>query len=135
MKSSYHLLPLLLVSGLANFTLSAFAATGELSATTQGSIGTPAGPARIASDEGGFRLYVSSSAKSGSALAGYFINRSNGSLQAVPGSAGTLSGYPTAVVVHPSGDFVYVTTTAGSNNQTNYIYGFKVRKNGSLTPV
>jgi 6-phosphogluconolactonase (cycloisomerase 2 family) len=39
------------------------------------------------------------------------------------------------VVVHPSGDFVYVTTTAGSDNQTNYIDAFKVQSNGSLTAV
>ncbi|MGA3090122.1 MAG: beta-propeller fold lactonase family protein [Terriglobales bacterium] len=111
------------------------ASTGELTATTEGSIATPAGPARIASDRGGFRLYVSSSTKSGQALAAYFINRDNGSLQAVPGSPAIFSGYPTAVVVHPSGDFVYVTTTSGSNNQTNYIYAFKVKSNGSLTAV
>jgi 6-phosphogluconolactonase (cycloisomerase 2 family) len=111
------------------------ASTGALTPTTQGSISTPAGPARIASDQGGFRLYVTSSAKSGSALAAFFINRDNGSLQAVPGSPSTFSGYPTAVVVHPSGDFVYVTTTSGSDFQTNYIYAFKVQSNGSLTPV
>jgi hypothetical protein len=111
------------------------ASTGELTATTQGSISTPPGPARIASDQGGFRLYVTSSAKSGQALAAYFINRSNGSLQAVPGSPATFSGYPTTVVVHPSGDFVYATTTAGSDFQTNYIYAFKVNSNGALTAV
>ncbi len=111
------------------------ASTGSLTATTQGSISTPAGPARIASDQGGFRLYVSSSAKSGQALAGYFINRDNGSLEPVPGAPPKFSGYPEAVVVHPSGDFVYVATTAGSENQTNRIYAFKVKSNGSLTAV
>jgi len=112
------------------------ASTGALTATTQGSISTLAGPERIASDHGGFRLYVSSAAGNGSgALAAYFINRDNGTLQDVPGSPGALTGNPTAVVVHPSGDFVYVTTTAGSSNQTNYIYAFKVQSNGSLTAV
>ncbi len=112
------------------------ASTGELSATTQGSISTPTNPSRIGSDQGGFRLYVTSGGiNSSSALSAYFINRSNGSLQAVPDSSGSLTGVPTAVAVHPSGDFVYVTTTAGTTNQTNYIYAFKVQSNGSLTAV
>ena len=82
------------------------ASTGAITATSQGSIATPSYPERIASDEGGFRLYVTSTPQSGSVLSAYFINRSNGSLQAVPGSAGSLgTGVPTAVVVHPSGDF------------------------------
>jgi 6-phosphogluconolactonase (cycloisomerase 2 family) len=112
------------------------ASTGALTATTQGSIGTPAGPGRIASDQGGFRLYVTTAAKSGSAVAAYFINRDNGSLQAVPGSPGSLTGEPTAVAVHPSGDFVYVTTTSGyPDYTTNSIYAFKVNSNGSLTAI
>jgi 6-phosphogluconolactonase (cycloisomerase 2 family) len=112
------------------------ASTGELTATTQGTISTPAAPGRIASDHGGFRLYVTIAAKSGSELSAYFINRSNGSLQTVPGSAGSLgTGLPTAVVVHPSGGFVYVTTTVGGQFLANYIYAFKVNSNGSLTAV
>jgi 6-phosphogluconolactonase len=112
------------------------ASTGAITATSQGSIATPSYPERIASDEGGFRLYVTSTPQSGSVLSAYFINRSNGSLQAVPGSAGSLgTGVPTAVVVHPSGDFVYVTTTVGGQFLSNYIYAFKVNSNGSLTAV
>jgi 6-phosphogluconolactonase (cycloisomerase 2 family) len=110
------------------------ASTGALTPTSQGSLVTASQPGRIASDQGGFRLYV---ANTGSEeLSAYFINRDDGSLQAVPGSPATLSGYPNAVVVHPSGDFVYVATTSGAPDYTtNYIYAFKVQSDGSLTAV
>ncbi len=107
------------------------ASTGALTPTSQGSLVTASHPAQIASDQGGFRLYV---ANTGSEeLSAYFINRDDGGLQAVPGVPGSLTGYPTAVVVHPSGDYVYVTTTL--NAAPNYIYAFKVESNGSLSPV
>ncbi len=111
------------------------ASTGELTATTQAYVSTPINPGRIASDEGGFRLYVTSGGKNGAAVTAYFINRSNGSLQAVPSGSLPISGYPDAVVVHPSGDFVYVATTSGSNFQNDLIYAFKINSNGSLTAV
>jgi 6-phosphogluconolactonase len=110
------------------------ASTGALTPTSQGSLVTASQPGRIASDQGGFRLYVANTGAE--ELSAYFINRDDGSLQAVPGSPATLSGYPNAVVVHPSGDFVYVATTSGGPDYTtNYIYAFKVQSNGSLTAV
>lgn len=105
--------------------------TGVISPTSQGSVVTGSQPGRIASDKGGFRLYV---ANAGSKeVWGYFINRDNGSLQAVPGAPGSVAGNAIAVVVHPSGDFIYATSYVSSTE--SYVYAFAVQSNGSLLPV
>jgi 6-phosphogluconolactonase (cycloisomerase 2 family) len=103
------------------------ASTGIITPTTQVSIATGSGPGRVVSDQGGYRLYV---ADTGSKeLSAYFINRDNGSLQAVPGSPFAVPGYPAGVAVHPSGDYVYVTTGE------NYVAAFAVQSDGSLVTV
>src|ERR1700733_4466998 len=107
------------------------ASTGVITPTSQGSVVTGSQPARIASDLGGYRLYVVNSGSKD--VEGYFIDRSNGSLQAVPGAPGVVAGNPIAVVVHPSGDYVFVTSAVSSTE--NYIYTFAVQSNGSLLPV
>jgi hypothetical protein len=106
------------------------ASTGALTPTSQGSVVTASQPGRIASDQGGFRLYVANTGAN--ELSAYFINRDDGSLQAVPGAPGSLTGFASAVVVHPSGDYVYVTVGSDSSN---YIDAFQVQSNGSLSPV
>jgi 6-phosphogluconolactonase (cycloisomerase 2 family) len=85
------------------------------------------GPTRVASDKGGYRLYV---INQGSAdLNAYFIYRNNGYIYSVPGSPFKIGQAPTDVGVHPSGDYVYVTA------QSNWVYAFHVQSNGSLAAV
>ncbi len=105
--------------------------TGEITPTSQGSVVTASQPGRMASDQGGYRLYVVNAESKD--VEGYFINRSNGSLQLVPDAPGVIVGNPIAVVVHPSGDFVYVTSYVSSTE--NYIAAFAVQSNGSLVQV
>jgi 6-phosphogluconolactonase (cycloisomerase 2 family) len=105
--------------------------TGAITPTSQGTVATGSQPGRIASDQGGFRLYVLDLGSSD--VSAYFINRDDGSLQPVPGSPFAVTGIPDAVVVHPSGDFIYVTSYVSSTE--NYVYAFAVQSNGSLLPV
>jgi 6-phosphogluconolactonase (cycloisomerase 2 family) len=107
------------------------ASTGVLTPTSQGTAVTGSKPGRIASDQGGYRLYVANIGSKD--VEGYFIDRSNGSLQQVPGAPGVVAGIPIAVVVHPSGDYIFVASTVSSTE--NYIYTFAVQSNGSLLPV
>jgi DNA-binding beta-propeller fold protein YncE len=101
--------------------------TGSIKPTGQGSRSAHSGPTRIASDKGGFRLYVINQGSKD--LNAYFINRSNGSLSSVPGSPVLIGKSPTDVRVHPSGHYVYVTA------QGNWVYAFHVQTNGSLAAV
>ncbi len=105
--------------------------TGVITPTTQGSVVTGSQPGRIATDLGGYRLYVVNIGSKD--VEGYFINRSDGSLQPVPDAPGVVAGIPIAVVVHPSGDYIFVASTVSSTE--NYIYTFAVQSNGSLLPV
>ena len=105
--------------------------TGVIHPTTQVYVPTGSLPSRMASDQGGFRLYVANIGSKN--ISGYFINRSNGSLQPVPGAPGPVVGFPTSIVVHPSGKYVYVTSTV--NGQQNFIYVFAVESDGALVPA
>lgn len=105
--------------------------TGVITPTSQGSVVTASQPGRIASDQGGYRLYVVNVGSKD--VEGYFINRSNGSLQQVPDAPGVIVGNPMAVVVHPSGDYVYV--TSGVSSTENYVAAFAVQGNGSLVQI
>ena len=67
-------------------------------------------------------------------ISGYNINPDNGALTAIPGSPFTsTSGIgPSAVVVDPSGRFVYAVTSGSSNS----IWCFEITStNGQLTPI
>jgi 6-phosphogluconolactonase len=105
--------------------------TGVITATSQVSIATGSEPEALATDEGGFRLYAVS--QKPTQVAGFFINRDDGGLQQVPGAAGAISGFPVGVVVHPSGDYIYVPVFITQDN--NVIYAFAIQSNGSLVPV
>lgn len=106
--------------------------TGAITATAQASAATHTGPSRVASDKGGYRLYVIN--QTSKDLSAYFIYRNDGSLHAVPGSPVAIGETPYDVAVSPSGDYVYVTTIAGSGGQSS-VYAFAVQSNGSLKPV
>ena len=60
------------------------ATTGVIKPTGQTPPSTHTGPTRVASDKGGYRLYVVNN--NSKDLSAYFINRSNGYLSPVPGS-------------------------------------------------
>jgi 6-phosphogluconolactonase (cycloisomerase 2 family) len=106
--------------------------TGSIRATSQGSVSAHSEPVDIASDLGGYRLYVANLGSND--LDAYFINRSNGSLTQVPGSPYALPGPGLRAAVHPSGDFVYV-SSSNSGGDTTDVSAFAVQANGSLVPV
>jgi 6-phosphogluconolactonase len=105
--------------------------TGSVTPTSQGSTWAHWGPVDIASDLGGYRLYVANQGSED--LDAYFIDRDTGNLTEVPGSPFALGADGIRVVVHPSGDFVYA--TSASPYPDSYVNAFKVQSNGSLTPV
>jgi 6-phosphogluconolactonase len=112
--------------------------TGALTPTGQGPQWAHWGPTKIASDSGGYRLYV---ANQGSFdVSAYFIYRNNGYIYPVPGTNFTVGGVSTDIAVHPSNKFVYVTTAAHDYNQGitgkhDSVTAFSVASNGSLVAV
>jgi 6-phosphogluconolactonase (cycloisomerase 2 family) len=109
--------------------------TGSLKATSQGSTWAHFGPVDIASDRSATHLYVANQGSHD--LDAYFINRTSGDLTQVPGSPFAIDGVGHRVVVHPSGHFVYVSSTTSSNGAVvaTHINAFVVQSNGSLKPV
>jgi 6-phosphogluconolactonase (cycloisomerase 2 family) len=83
------------------------AADGSLAATGQGPVQANVDPIAVASDSGGYRLYV------GDFVSGdvfpYFIDRSNGYIFPVPGAPFPVDRSVTAVAVHPSGNLIFAT--------------------------
>ncbi len=105
--------------------------TGALTPTGQGVVAAGEQPYRVASDMGGYRLYVANVGSND--ISAYFINRSNGYLTPVPGSPFAIGRTATSVAVHPSGHFVFA---SGANDTAgDYITVFHVNSDGSLTPV
>jgi 6-phosphogluconolactonase (cycloisomerase 2 family) len=113
--------------------------TGELTSNGQPPVWAHWGPTRIASDSGGYRLYVANQGSQD--VSAYFIYRDSGWLYPVPGANFTVGGVSTDIAVHPSDKFVYVTTTYdyydndGVKGKNNSVSGFSVASNGSLVPV
>lgn len=106
--------------------------TGSIAPTSQGSTWAHWGPVDIASDPGGSHLYVANQGSHD--VDAYFISRASGNLTQVPGSPFAIAGIGHRVVVHPSGHFVYVTSTA-SGQKVADINAFTVQSNGSLKLV
>jgi 6-phosphogluconolactonase len=113
--------------------------TGELSSNGQPPVWAHWGPTRIASDSGGYRLYVANQGSQD--VSAYFIYRNDGWLYPVPGANFPVGGVSTDIAVHPSDKFVYVTTTYdyydndGVKGKSNSVSGFSVAANGSLVAV
>ena len=107
--------------------------TGTIKPTAQGSVPTHTGPTRVASDKGGYRLYVIN--QSSKDLSAYFIYRNDGSLHSVPGSPFAIGETPNGIAVAPSGKYVYVTTLKSVNSPQSWVYAFAVESNGSLKPI
>lgn len=106
--------------------------SGALTATGQSPVWAHWGPVRVASDKGGYRLYVANQGSQD--LSAYFIDRDNGYLTAVPGSPFGAGGTGTYVAVHPSGDYVYETTDTSHGGNAG-VTVFAVQSNGSLKQV
>jgi 6-phosphogluconolactonase (cycloisomerase 2 family) len=105
--------------------------TGSISPTRQSSTWAHWGPVDIASDPGGYRLYVANQGSHD--MNAYFINRNDGSLASVPGSPFAIAGVGERIVVHPSGHFIYVTSYHSGG--TYDVNAFHVQSNGSLQVV
>jgi 6-phosphogluconolactonase (cycloisomerase 2 family) len=101
--------------------------TGALTPNGQNAPWAHWGPTRLASDKGGYRLYVVNQGSKD--VNGYFINRTNGYLSSIPGSPFSIGQQPIAVAVHPSGKYVYVTAI------NNAVYALAVQSDGSLKLV
>jgi 6-phosphogluconolactonase (cycloisomerase 2 family) len=106
--------------------------TGSITQTSQGAAWAHWGPVDIASDFWGNHLYVANQGSHD--VSAYIINRTSGILTQVPGSPFPLVGTGARLAVHPSGKFVYVTSTDGKGGNFG-INAFAVQSNGSLTPV
>lgn len=78
---------------------------GALAQTGQGQVLANQEPVRVASDKGGYRLYVADYL-SGDVYA-YFIDRRNGYLSPVPGAPFAAHRSVSAVAVHPSGKLIF----------------------------
>lgn len=106
-------------------------ANGALAMTRQGPVNTDLLPINVASDKGGFRLYVAN--YYGADVSAYYINRQNGYLSSVPGSPFPVKQYAGAVAVHPSGHYVFATRDQHEGNDG--IAVFHVESNGALVEI
>ena len=115
--------------------------TGALTSTNQGPLAGVTGALALASDKGGYRLYVGTSffdvhTNLGHAfVSGYFIDRRNGHLTPVPGPRGSLGLIGGAIGVHPSGKLVFAGTNDFGQLGNPGILTFGVESNGSLTQL
>ncbi len=110
--------------------------TGELLSNGQPAVWAHWGPTKIASDSGGYRLYVANQGSQD--VSAYFIYRNNGWLHPVPGANFPVAGVSTDIAVHPSNKFVYVTTADAYGwiqGKSNSVTAFSVASNGALVPV
>ena len=94
------------------------------------------GPSRIASDSGGYRLYVANQGSHD--VSAYFIDRNYGYLNPVPGANFPTAGWSTDIAVHPSNHFIYVTTSDDDQSlplSSNGVTALALQSDGSLAPV
>jgi 6-phosphogluconolactonase (cycloisomerase 2 family) len=107
------------------------AGNGALAPILQGPVSANVAPASVASDKGGYRLYVGDEV-SGDVFA-YFINRDNGYLTNVPGDPFPVDRSVTAVAVHPSGKWIFATRDEQAAGDGVAV--FELQSNGSLAPA
>jgi Lactonase, 7-bladed beta-propeller len=114
----------------ANFVqgFSIVAGNGALAPILQGSVQANVAPVSVASDKGGYRLYVGDQV-SGDVFP-YFINRDNGYLTPVPGAPFPVDRSVTAVAVHPSGKWIFATRDEQAAGDGVAV--FELQSNGSL---
>jgi 6-phosphogluconolactonase (cycloisomerase 2 family) len=102
--------------------------TGALAKTLQGPVNANKAPYSVASDSGGYRLYV------GDYVSGdvfpYFINRDNGYLTPVPGAPFPADRSVFAVAVHPNNALIFA--ALNENASGDGVAVFQLQSNGSL---
>jgi 6-phosphogluconolactonase (cycloisomerase 2 family) len=101
---------------------------GSLALTGQGPVLANEEPVAIASDKGGYRLYAADYI-SGDVFA-YFIDRSNGYLQTVPGSPFAAHRSVVGVAVHPSGLLIFAALSEYAAGDGVAV--FQLQSDGSL---
>jgi len=112
--------------------------TGALTPTKQGPVSKVTGAFALASDKGGYRLYVGTSffdIKTNLGhdfVSGFFIDRRNGHLNPVPGERGSLGLIGGDIAVHPSGKLVFAGTNDFGDAGNPGIFVFGVNTDGSL---
>ncbi len=102
--------------------------TGALAQTLQGPVTANEDPVAVASDPGGYRLYVADYV-SGDVFA-YFIDRRNGYLSPVPGAPFAAHRSVAAVAVHPSGKLIFAALSEYAAGDGVAV--FQLQANGSL---
>jgi 6-phosphogluconolactonase (cycloisomerase 2 family) len=128
-SASNHFLYVMEGNGVSGWKIDA--STGVVSATGQAVVAAHVNPYRAASDANGTHLYVANSGSND--VSAYTINRANGYLSPSPGSPYAVGRTATAVAVHPSGKFVYV--TRDNDAAGDGVAAFSVSANGSLAVV
>src|SRR5581483_6774217 len=127
--ASNHFLYVLEGHGISGWNMNS--STGAVTSNGQAVMPAHVNPYRAASDARGNHLYVANAGSND--VSAYSINRSNGHLTASPGSPYNVGRTATAVAVHPSGKFVYV--TRDNDAAGDGIAAFSVNANGSLSAV
>jgi 6-phosphogluconolactonase (cycloisomerase 2 family) len=117
------------VNNVVGFSI--VASNGALAQLLQGPVNTNISPGAVASDKGGYRLYVGDWASKD--VFAYFIDRDNGYLTPVPRAPFSVSRPPSATAVHPNGDYVYV--AVDENLPGDGISVFQVQSDGSLSEI
>jgi 6-phosphogluconolactonase (cycloisomerase 2 family) len=126
---SHHLLYAMEGNGISGWILNAL--TGVLTPTGQEVVPAHGEPYRGASDPSGTHLYVAN--VSTNDVSAYTIDHATGYLKEVPGSPYDVGRVATAVAVHPSGKFVYMTRSNATEGDG--IAAFSVNPDGSLTTI
>jgi len=126
---THHLLYAIEANGISGWILNAV--TGILTPTGQEVVPAHGEPYRGASDPSGTHLYVAN--VSTNDVSAYTIDHATGYLKEVPGSPYDVGRIATAVAVHPSGKFVYVTRSNATEGDG--IAAFSVNPDGSLTAI
>ena len=106
--------------------------TGALRPTGQGAVSAHLAPVKAAVNKAGTYLYVAN--LNSHDLSVYAINRTNGYLKQLAGSPFKVTGSASNVAVHPSGNYVFVTTNT-SQGGNNSVTAFKVESTGALVQV
>jgi 6-phosphogluconolactonase len=105
---------------------------GVLTPVKQGPVAAHVRPAAMATDQGGFRLYVANAGSHD--LNAYFIDSRTGFLTPTPGSPYKISGTARSVIVHSEGKLVFVASDT-SEGGSDGIDVFSVQSDGSLKAV
>jgi len=118
------------INNVTGYTIVA-GGNGALAQTLQGEVNTNIFPMSVATDKGGYRLYVGDW-ESGDVYA-YYIYGNNGYIYPVPGAPFAMNRSVTDVAVAPSGHLVFAALNEGASGDGVAV--LEVESNGSLVPA